>query len=516
MSVDTSTTVPSQASAATVPDGQAPGTKGLKEGAIGSLSNLIISVASTAPAYSMAATLGAIVAVAGIGLSAPAVLIVSFLPMLCISVAFNYMNRADPDCGITFAWVTRAMGPQLGWLNGWVIIAADIIVMSSLSQIAGVYTFKLLGLTAAANSHLDVTLVGVGWIALMTLICVVGVELNARTQAIMLTLELGILAAFSVVALVKAGTTHPPGSVTPSIQWIDPFRIPSYKALMDGVLLGLFVYWGWDAGVSVNEESRDSDSGPGRMAVLSTLLLVCVFVLVSFAAQAYAGPHALAGNSSDILSFLGAGVFGSGWDKLLILVVLTSTAASTQTTILPTARCSLSMARWGAIPTVFGTMHARHQTPWVATVTMAAASAGLFVALELLSQNVLADSITAIGFLIAFYYGFTGLACVIYHRHAITRSVTSFVLVGVLPFLGFAALTVVFVQAYIDYSRPGSGYSTPLLGIQMPIVLGIGALLLGVVLMAVAWTTERRFFGRRPETAAPDALTTTGRERTAP
>jgi hypothetical protein len=52
----------------------------------------------------------------------------------------------------------------------------------------------------------------------------------------------------------------------------------------------------------------------------------------------------------------------------------------------------------------------------------------------------------------------------------------------------------------------GSGYSKPLLGIQIPIVLGIGSLLLGIVLMAAARTTERDFFRRRPQSAAPDAL----------
>ena len=80
---------------------------------------LRIATASTAPAYSLAATLGFIVAVRGVGLAAPAVLLVSFLPMLCIAFAYNYMNRADPDAGTSFAWVTRAMGPRLGWLSGW-------------------------------------------------------------------------------------------------------------------------------------------------------------------------------------------------------------------------------------------------------------------------------------------------------------------------------------------------------------------------------------------------------------
>lgn len=348
--------------------------KGLKSGAIGAVSNVVIGVSSTAPAYSLAATLGAIVAIKGIGLSARAVLVVSFLPMLCIALGYYYMNRADPDCGTTFAWVTRAMGPQLGWLNGWVIVAADIVVMASLSQIAGTYTFLLFGAHTLADSTPAVTVVGVGWIVGMVAICIVGVELNAKTQAILLGPEVTILTAFAIVSFVKGASTHPPGYVAPALAWIDPFQIPSFNALINGVLLGLFIYWGWDAGVAVNEESRNSASGPGRSAVISTLLLVAVFVVVSYAAQSYAGPQFLVNNSSDVLNPLGARTFGSGWDKLLILAVLTSASASTQTTILPTARTTLSMARWGAIPKAFGKVHPRFQTPWVSTISFGVVS----------------------------------------------------------------------------------------------------------------------------------------------
>jgi hypothetical protein len=50
------------------------GAGGLKKNAIGYISNVVIGTASVAPAYSLAATLGFIVAVKGVGLSAPAVL----------------------------------------------------------------------------------------------------------------------------------------------------------------------------------------------------------------------------------------------------------------------------------------------------------------------------------------------------------------------------------------------------------------------------------------------------------
>lgn len=494
----------------TRPEGSGAGEKGLKGGAIGYASNVVIGVASTAPGYSLAATLGFIVAVPGVGLSAPAVLLVSFIPMLLIAFGYAYMNRADPDCGTSFAWVTRALGPQMGWVAGWAIIAADIIVMASLAQIAGIYTFLLVGWQSAAETTWAVTAVGVAWIAIMTWICVIGIELNAKTQRWLLTAEIGTLAAFAVVAILKVAFTDVPTEAGLSLDWLNPFHISSFSALMDGVLLGIFIYWGWDSGVAVNEESENAHTGPGRAAIMSTILLVLIYLVVSFAAQAYGGEQELTDNADDVLSVLGSQVFGSPLDKLLIIAVLSSAAASTQTTILPTARSSLSMARWGAIPKVFGTVSPRHMTPTVSTIVMGVVSAIWYLLVNQLSNNVLGDSVTAIGFMIAWYYGFTGLACAIYYRKTFSRSLKNFVAAGLMPFLGFVSLAVVFVYAYRDYGTKGYAedynYTKPWHGIEVPIVIGIGGLLLGVVLMVLAWIVYPNFFRRRPEAARPTAL----------
>src|SRR5438132_2645791 len=343
--------------------------KGLKKNAIGYLSNVVIGVASTAPAYSLAATLGFIVAVKGTGTHAPAVLLVSFVPMLLIAAAYRFLNRADPDAGTTFAWTTRALGPGLGWINGWVIVLADVIVMASLSNIAAIYTFKLFGFTELGESKAAIIVAAVIWIAVMTWICYRGIELSARVQQILLTFEIVILSVFAVVALAKVyGGSPPSGSIKPSADWFNPFAM-NFGDLVDGVLLGVFIYWGWDSGVAVNEESEDPNEGPGRSAVVSTLILLFTYLLVTAGAQAFHGTGFLTNeaNQEDVLSALGSGVFGSGWDKLLIIAVLTSASASTQTTILPTARTTLSMANWGAISGLFGRIHKRYLTPTVST-----------------------------------------------------------------------------------------------------------------------------------------------------
>ena len=116
------------------------------------------------------------------------------------------------------------------------------------------------------------------------------------------------------------------------------------------MLLAVFIYWGWDTTATVNEETEDPAEAPGRATVISTLILLGIYVIVAVAAQAYAGVDALVNNQEDVLSALGTEVFGSPLDKILIIAVLTSAAASTQTTILPTARTTLSMARAHAMP----------------------------------------------------------------------------------------------------------------------------------------------------------------------
>jgi len=489
--------------AATAESPGAPAPKqGLKKNAIGYASSVVIGVASTAPGYSLAAVLGLIVAVPGIGVHAPAVLMLAFVPMLLVALAYKYLNQADPDAGTTFSWATRAFGPKTGWIGGWAIIVADIIVMANLAEIAGRYSFLLFGV--ANPSLLAVTAIGVAWIAIMTVVCVIGIEVNAKTQRWLLTAEIVTLAVFAVVALTRVYTGHAGhAAITPSLSWFSPFAIPSMGALTAGLLIAVFIYWGWDSLVTVNEETEDSETTPGKAAVMSTLILVGIYVIVSTAAIAFGGVEHLSGDQSgDVLGLLANQVFGSGTlGKLVIIAVLTSAAASTQTTILPTSRTAMSMARAKAAPEALGRIDERWLTPHVATWIMGGLSIAWYVGLTAVSQNILYDSIAALGLMIAFYYGMTGLACVWYFRRTLTTSLRRFLLVGVGPFVGGVTLLWVFVRSCIDLGKADAG-STTLLGLGSPLVIGLGFLLFGFVLMGI-WRLagHKEFFARRPEVA---------------
>jgi amino acid transporter len=472
--------------------------KGLKKNAIGFVSNVVIGVASTAPAYSLAATLGFIVADPGITTHAPGVLLASFVPMLLVALGYRYMNRADPDAGTSFAWTTRAFGPGFGWLNGWAIFLADVLVMASLGAVAATYTYKLFG-WHWAEVHKGATLGGcVLWILLMTWICYRGIELSARVQTLLLSFEIAMLGVFAVVALVTVYTGHPTQSIEPRAEWFNPFGIP-FHDLIVAMLLGVFIYWGWDSGVSVNEESEDSAEGPGRSAVLSTVLLVLIYLVVTAGAQSFHGTAFIGNeeNASDVLNALGKGVLGAVGVKFLIVAVLTSAAASTQTTILPTARTTLSMSVWKAIPSIFSKIHPRYLTPTASTWGFGLLSIAIAVPLILISATVLELAVVALGIPVTFYYGSTGIACAWYYRHEVFRSPRKFFLVGLLPLVGGLMFYGIGIYAIKYYGHKAHAEGKEYLGLTLPLWFGGVGMLLGVALMFISRPFFKEFFGTK-------------------
>jgi amino acid transporter len=424
--------------------------KGLKTGALGLVSSVVMGVASTAPAYSLAATLFFVVA--AVGLKSPLVAVLAFVPMLLCSIGFSELNKADPDCGTTFIWATRAFGPRVGWAGGWGVVAADVLVMASLAQVAGQYVFFLFqgpnSTIGADASGGWVLLVGVLWIVAMTYICYRGIEVSANFQKALLSIELVMLIVMSLTALVRVLGSHAPaGSLHPSLSWLSPSHL-SLSAFVSGIILMLFIYWGWDTALSVNEETADKSRIPGRAGIISTVLLLVTYLIVIVAVQAFAGIGSTGvgltnqAHQFDVLSVTGGAIFGTSglgtfFSRLLILMVLSSAAASTQTTILPTARTTLSMAAYGALPPSFAKIHPRYLTPTVSTVVMGALSIALYIPLNFIAGgNPIADAVTAIGLYIAFYYGLTAFACTWYYRKTLTSSASNLWMRGILPTLG--------------------------------------------------------------------------------
>jgi amino acid transporter len=491
-------------------------------------------VASTAPAYSLAAALGFII-ISGVGnqvvgVQAPGVILLAFVPMYLIAVAYQELNKAEPDCGTTFTWASRTFGPVMGWLGGWGIIVADVIVMANLAQIAGQTTFGLIGNLGAlfgdqaaanywggiATNYWWELAAGLIWIALMTWICYRGIEISAKLQQILLSIEVVVLIFFAAYALIRVYTGNGVEGVSliPQWSWFNPFTLNFGAVLAPGLLAAIFIYWGWDTAVSINEETADPSKTPGRAAIISTVLLLITYGIVSTAAVSFAGVGdksiglANGDNSDNVFLSLGPRLFGDSVIghillALLTISILTSASASTQTTILPTARTSLSMAVYKAIPERFARIHPRFLTPTWSTIAMGIVSIGFYAVVTFVNNDLLTPLVDSIGLMIAFYYGLTGFACVWFYRSSFYKTFRNFIMRFLFPLVGALSLTAMFIFGLVTYAEAdwevdshGHNLAANLFGwvVGDDAVIGIGGILVGLVLMFIWWAIKPDFF----------------------
>jgi amino acid transporter len=259
--------------------------------------------------------------------------------------------------------------------------------------------------------------------------------------------------------------------------------------VVHGALLALFIYWGWDTCLAVNEETENPSTTPGRGAVISAFVLVAIYVSVALLVMMYAtvGSEGIGlgneANQDDVFLAMKDVVLGP-WGWLIVVAVLASVLSSTQTTILPTARGTLSMGVHGALPAKFAEVHPRNQTPGFSTRVMGGAAAAYYVAMSFLSENLLADSISAISLFIAFYYALTGFACSWYFRGTLRESARNLWFRGILPLAGALLLTAAFFISAIQMWDPAYG-DTQIFGVGGAFVSGVLLLALGVVLAVV-------------------------------
>jgi amino acid transporter len=469
--------------------------KGLKANAVGFWASVGVGMASTAPAYSLAATLGFVVAVSGV--VSPLVVILAFIPMFLCSWAIKEMNAVDPDCGTSFTWAWRAIGPRTGWWGGgWGTIASDFLAMASYSQIAGQYFFLLIGAKAigANPTSVWVLLLGIAWIIGLTWICYIGIEISAKMQVALVVVEVIILALLAIVALVKVFAGGAPSyHIDPSWSWFSPGGFASFGKFAQAMLLMVFIYWGWDTTTSINEETSEPGRIPGIAGVISTFILLGTYLLLTVSIQSYAGVGTIGlglnntSHQNDVLSVLGSSVFGGGvvgtiLTKLLLLMILTSAAATTQTTILPNARTMLSMSFHKALPAYFGRVHPRFKTPTTSTITFAIASIIFYLALNFVSGGlVLADAVTATVFFAALYLGVSSAACAWHFRDRAFAGWRDALSKFWVPLAATVMLFLLVLENLIEDGRASYSWTT----IHLPIPGNVGSAMFIVVVTAI-------------------------------
>ena len=503
-------------SAATTSSGGGLSKKGLAEGSVGLLGAIIIGVSCIAPPYTLTGALGP--TASEVGEQVPAIFLVGFIPMLLVAFGYRELNAAMPDSGTSFTWGTRAFGPWIGWMNGWGLIVATVVVLSNLAAIAVDFFYLLLAQVTRRAAIADLadnvwvnTLTCLVFITLATWIAYRDMQTTQKLQYWLVGFQLTVFLGFGAVAIYRYFTGTAVNPTPLKLEWFNPFAVDSLGTFVAGVSLSLFIYWGWDVSLTVNEEADDASSTPGRAAVLTVMTIVSVYMFVTIGSMMFAGlgkDGIGLGNPAiqdNVFFALARPVLGP-FAILLSTAVLVSSAASLQSTFVSPARTLLSMGYYGAMPEKLGEISPRFLTPGRATVVSAVAASTFYTLLRFVSTSVLWDTVQTLGAMIAFYYGLTAFAAVWYFRGKWFSSVRNFFFTLVSPGLGGLILFLLLGLTLKDSLNPEYGSGSQVFGVGLVFVLTLALILLGVVLMLVQYVRAPAFF-RGEVIARSDAVT---------
>jgi len=270
--------------------------------------------------------------------------------MLCIAIAFARLSRVLPNAGSSFSWIAGAFGSRIGAYGAWLLLLSNYFATMTTALPAAAYSLELIA-PAYATSPLWDAVVGSIWILLSTALLYFGLRPTALTTALFLVVELVVLGASAVAALLA----HPGPEVAVALP-----ALPSpFFGVITAMVLGIWMTDGWEVSASASEESRGSADTPGRGGILGLLVTTAVLL---FAMIAYLRIGSVAGftaHQTDAMAYVAARLGGPVWRLTIVVTVLVSTAATLWTTILYLSRSVYAMGRDGVLPHRFGRLDQR-------------------------------------------------------------------------------------------------------------------------------------------------------------
>ncbi len=450
--------------------------------AIGLPGSIILDMAGSGPAAVIAITLVPLLTASAYGI-VPTMLVTT-AAMLCIAVAFQRLNLWEQNAGGPYKWVARAIGPFAGFAVGWVLFAAFVLAAIADVVTLGPAVLGLLGMNTGSQAGTAVAAVVIG--ALLVASAVIGIRLTERLQVALAIAEYLILAAFAVFALIAVLVTHLKGSFAPNAHYLS-FTGTGTGTFSAALLVSIFFFAEWDAGIYESEETRRPSRNPGLAVIIAVAILGVLYTLTSVAFAGVASPAQMNAHAANAAVFVADRLGGPVASHVMAIAVVSSVLATTQATFVAIARISMSMSRDQVMPGWLGQVSPRFRTPATATIVIGVASIALTLVYVYSSSvaSALSDLISTDGLMFAIYYAATGLTAAWLHRHRLTSSWKESLLGALAPTAGAALLIWVSERTIASFSVP-----------ERWVLAGIAVL--GLAMLAVA-----RFVYRAPIFSTP-------------
>jgi amino acid transporter len=384
------------------------------------------------------------------------------IPMFGIALAYFYLNAWRSDAGAAYSWVGRTLDPSLGFLAGWSVLVANMLFMVVGSLPLASATLDLVAPAYATNT-IAVTGLGLVWFVIVVGIVLLRIEATAFVQKVLTIFQISSLLIFAGFAFAK-GSAHPANPL--SWSWFGPIGNNGFHSFWAGALVAIFYFWGWDATANLSEETIHRSRVPGLAGIAGLLIVLALFVVSQVAVQLVMSASQIANASSNLLVAYAGAVMPHAMTTVAVILVIVSTIAVLQVSLVMACRTMFSMGRDRVLDERFAHLNSRFLTPWNAAIVFAIVTVALFAlaATSASINQILTETINAIGVLIAFYYGLSGIACARHYRAENRKDRAMWWLRGVWP---IASALFVFAIALTQLATAGFRADVAVIGLLL-------------------------------------------------
>lgn len=437
----------------------------LRANALSMIESLVMGVAGSAPGFSIAVTLAALIASAG--MLAPGALLIFAVPMIGISLAYKGLSARMANAGAAYEWTSRIFNKSLGYFSGWALLVASTVFMVTGAVPLGTATLSFFPDPGLVNNVFATTFVGALWFLAIGFVLITGISLTSKVQMVMSSIELIILTAVIVAAGIHALRF---GAINPlSWSWFGLNYPPG--AFSNSALIVVFFYWGWDVTANLGEETDTAHQAAGNGGFFSVFVTAFYFLAFTASTLFLFSLKDAKGLSDNLIYDLAvrAGL-GRAGGLVASFAVILSSVATLETQMLQFSRTLFAMGRDGAMPRTFGVVSERSQTP-VRTMYLLL---GLGLAMIILASFIptvgliLSDSVKAIAVQVCYYYAVAGFASAWLFRGSRKSDPGAFMAYAVFPALSAASLVLLAIYAFTTFDN-------------LTRIVGLGGLLLGAV-----------------------------------
>lgn len=274
--------------------------------------------------------------------------------VLSLLTGLSYAELAGmyPSAGAEYEFARRAFNEFIGFVTGWMMVAALVIAAAAVALGFGHYLEYFI--------DVDVRLAAAVLLLALTAVVLLGVE-----RSIWLTIALAALQIGGLVIVIVCGAPH--------VGDRSLVEGATLSGVLSGAALVFFAFIGFDEVITLSEETVDAARIIPRALLASLGISTLLYVLVGIAAVSAVGPHALA-TSDRPLALVMESAVGDRSADVVAVIALGATANTTIMAITAASRNLFGMSRSGSLPGVIARVHARTGAPYVAAVLVCAAA----------------------------------------------------------------------------------------------------------------------------------------------